>query len=511
MKVTRHQTSHTPRVAGRCAEYSHAGYDARVFPRGGLEQRLHNDEPTLWDRLRREALIKEVGEAVATCEPPQVFGVHGDWGLGKTSFLHQVRYHLTGENPQLLEVQEAPPSADSGRHLQTVWFDAWRYHAEAVPVVALLQEMRAQMSDKALRRSKVKRLGKVAVHGTLLGLDDLAKKIVQVEQGALGLLSSAVQYTKFQQASRQWDAENLAATLPSDTLRQHLQETIGLLLPATTKAAHARPRLVVFVDDLDRCEPDAAYRLLEGLKVYLTLNNCVFVLGLNQKAVEGAIASRLAAGQTDESAKQDAQVRAASYLEKICQNIWHLPIVQAPGQLLCDFIADDGVAAHQVGWLRAVVGRRQCLPPNPRKLKGLANLVIRFCSRLPEALKDSKGEQGRNEMRRVLIVAYAHQFHHDLYVRWQANPSLYHAIASWCRHETQDSVLKGLVLPIESGDHALADEGEESGDTAEPAGMGLSTFPDPTAANVFWVGNIVRDLPDEVDLDAFAPYLETST
>ena len=458
---------------------------------------MHNDEPTLRDRLRRDALVREVGEAIATCRPPQVFGMHGDWGLGKTSFLHQVRYHLTGDNPQELPTRNAPSRLKSGA-IQTVWFDAWRYHAEAVPVVALLQEMRAQLSDKALTASAAKRLGEVAVKGTLLGLDELTKKI-------------GFQYAKFQQASRQWDAENLAATLPSDSLRQNLQETIRLLLPEADEAVddERTSRLVVFVDDLDRCEPEAAYRLLEGLKVYLTLNNCVFVLGLNQKAVEGAIASRLAAGQTDESAKQDAQVRAASYLEKICQNIWHLPIVQAPGQLLCDFIADDGVAAHQVGWLRAVVGRRQCLPPNPRKLKGLANLVIRFCSRLPRALKDTEGDQGRNEMRKALVVAYVHQFHHDLYVRWQANPNLYHAIARWCRREAQDNVLKGFVLPAEHDGPAPAHEDEESGRADEPAGMGLTTFLDPTAANVFWVGSIVRDLPNQVDLETFAPYLET--
>ena len=460
---------------------------------------MHNDEPTLRDRLRREALIEEVGEAVATCKPPQVFGVHGDWGLGKTSFLHQVRYHLTGDNPQSLAAQNAPRRSKPSGHIETVWFDAWRYHAEAVPVVALLQEMRAQMSDKALRKSAAKRLGEVAVKGTLLGLDELTKKI-------------GLQYAKFQQASRQWDAENLAATLPSDSLRQNLQETIRLLLPDAEDAAEdesSASRLVVFVDDLDRCEPEAAYRLLEGLKVYLTLNNWVFVLGLNQKAVEGAIASRLAAGQTDENARQDAQVRAASYLEKICQNVWHLPIVQAPGQLLCDLVAEGGsVKPYQVRWLRDVVGKRQCLPPNPRKIKGLANLVVRLCSRLPSGLTSSEGDRGRSEMRKVLLVAYLHQFHHDLHVRWQANLSLYHIIARWCRHRAQDEMLKGLVLPIEAElDSNDAARGEESTD-AHPDDLNLSMFPDPTAAAVFWIGDIVRDLPDQVALETFGPYLD---
>ena len=455
---------------------------------------MYNDEPTLRDRLRRDALIKEVGEAIATCEPPQVFGVHGDWGLGKTSFLHQVRYYLTGDNHLSLDPQDAPRRLESSAGIRAVWFDAWRYHAEAVPIVALLQEMRAQLSSKALKGSAAKRLGEIAVKGTLLGLDDLTKKI-------------GFQYGKFQQASRQWDAENLAATLPSDTLRQNLQETIGLLLPRRRGSAS---RLVVFVDDLDRCEPEAAYRLLEGLKVYLTLNNCVFVLGLNQKAVEGAIASRLAGGLTDENARRDAQARAASYLEKICQNVWHLPVVKAPGQLLCDFIedGDNNVDEPQVRWLREVVEPLswrpppRCLPPNPRKLKGLANLVVRLCSRLPNDIY-GKGNEGRNEIHKLLVVAYVHQFHHELYVRWQANPDVYRDIARWCRGETTElDFLSRLKLPV------VVRSNDEPADSEETRVVERDTFPDPTAADVFWIQDVVRRLPDHVLPHTFAPYFE---
>jgi hypothetical protein len=42
--------------------------------------RLHNDEPTLLDQLQRLDLVQRVGEDVATCDPPHVFGTHGDWG-----------------------------------------------------------------------------------------------------------------------------------------------------------------------------------------------------------------------------------------------------------------------------------------------------------------------------------------------------------------------------------------------------------------------------------------------
>ena len=185
---------------------------------------MHNDEPTLRDRLRRNALIEEVGEAVARCKPPQVFGVHGDWGLGKTSFLHQVRWYLTHDNPQALDTTNAPKKSKHGARLLSIWFDAWRYHAEAMPVVALLQEMRAQFSQEDSTALAVKRLGKVALRGALLSLDEITKKI-------------GFQYAKFEQAYQQSNAENLATTLPSESLRKNLQETIRLLLPETTKRA----------------------------------------------------------------------------------------------------------------------------------------------------------------------------------------------------------------------------------------------------------------------------------
>ena len=54
---------------------------------------MHNDEPTLLDKLGHRKMVYEVGDSVANCLPPQVFGVHGDCGLGKTSLAYPVYTH----------------------------------------------------------------------------------------------------------------------------------------------------------------------------------------------------------------------------------------------------------------------------------------------------------------------------------------------------------------------------------------------------------------------------------
>jgi hypothetical protein len=119
---------------------------------------LHNDEPTLLDLLERRPLLVQVGDAVARCKPPFVFGIHGDWGAGKTSFLHQLQLYLTGECPQqppeaMKQIEgEGQLVARYAAHVTVVWFEAWRYQQEQAPIVALLQEIRTQLA--AIRGSE---------------------------------------------------------------------------------------------------------------------------------------------------------------------------------------------------------------------------------------------------------------------------------------------------------------------------------------------------------------------
>ena len=459
---------------------------------------MHNDEPTLLDILERTDLTKEVGDIVATCTPPQVFGIHGDWGLGKTSFLYQVQWYLTGDCAQNLDkVQEEEigrllPKAKYKNVVYNVWFDAWRYQYEEAPIVALLHEIRSQLSWNRKFTKSMARGTEVAVRGALLSMEDLTKKI-------------GFQYSKIRQAGRELEMEHLATVLPSNALRDHLRDAIKNLLPK--KRGHDTPRVAVFIDDIDRCEPEFAYRLLEGLKIYLTLDNCVFVIGMNQKAVEDAIATRFSmrnggtfAGDNGDQYDSMLKLRASAYMEKLCQNVWQVPTLHNPNETFLKFLSLTVADIDKRNIIQCAILEYRCLPPNPRRLKGLANLVGRIISRLPSA-EERDIESMTIEARMLMIVAYVYQFHKDIFVRWESEIGFYDGLHDWCTGKPPNAnVLRSLELP----------ERSMSEDTTPiPSTEMVSTFPDPTETNVFWVQSLILSLGTEVDAEQFRRYLHT--
>ena len=461
---------------------------------------MYNDEPTLLDYLDRKLLIEEVSEAIINCKPPQVFGVHGDWGLGKTSFLHQVQFQLTSDCPQQNkeQVDEARKcnsrESRSQNSLRAVWFDAWRFQYEDAPVVALLQEMRAQLSWGHQFARNVKHGAEIAVHGALMSIEEVTKHI-------------GFEYSKFRDANRELQTKNYAVSLPSHVLREHLRMAIEKLLPKqkTPKKDNLKPRLVVFIDDLDRCEPEAAYRLLEGLKIYLTLENCVFVLGMNIKAVENAIGSRLLGvvsdGQKESHSDSDqVRFRAAAYMEKLCQNVWQLPAVRNPSKILSDLLKDTVVNSSIRDLIEQAIMKDQCLPPNPRRLKGLANLIGRLSQRLSSKTEEVTVEDARM----LVIVAYIYQFHSDIYIRWEAESNFYNKIFDWCTGATgataDAKILDALILPKRIV-HQDTDP--------TPSVDTKSTYPDPTETNVFWIQSLIIRMSSEVPPELFEPYFHS--
>lgn len=270
---------------------------------------INDDLPTLNDRLGLEEQLTRLSERIQHCPTPHVLGIHGDWGGGKTSFMRQLQTRLGGKMPDDGSVEKGgdflmpDEQAALEEKIATVWFDAWRYQNEAVPVVALLQEMRRQLGALPPVIKKFEKLGNIALRYTLNSLADIGKII-----GVEGLPSAE----KIEKLGENWEREHYAQAFSCDSIRDHLQQTIQSLLPGPGESGK-QARVVIFIDDLDRCNPKAAIRLLEGLKIYLSIPDCVFVLGMNERILVDAIREEISAPK--ETLPEEMKLRAGHYLQ----------------------------------------------------------------------------------------------------------------------------------------------------------------------------------------------------
>ncbi len=440
----------------------------------------HSDSPTCHDQLDWEKPLEHLRARIEDCETPHVLGIHGDWGSGKTSFMRQVQWRLGGSAPQDGSVakinQNDPTRANELRKkIVTVWFDAWRYQNEPSPVVALLQEMRLQMANWPAAKAKLAKLSTIAAYAVFDALSEAGKMIAQEGAGLFGGI---------EKRGEQWEKEHHADGLMTNSIREHLQKTIQALLPSKNDA-----RVVVFIDDLDRCNPKAAMRLLEGLKIYLSIPQCVFVLGMNERILVDALREEVSAPK--DAKPEELKLRAAHYLEKICTDIYRLPL-PSPARLLQIWITDS---THS-NLLFEAIADTNCLPPNPRRLKALANQWPLFAGCV--ALPLDAGEQ-KNWAVRILIAAYIHQFNRELWERWHFNVNFWDDIKTWCITPLGASAppwAEALKLPHRT-------DYDTSGGTSVAATM---TYHNPGDIEIFWIGSLIFTYPNLTAQD-FAPLL----
>lgn len=449
---------------------------------------LLDDLPTLDDKLDWEGELARMKHRVENCPTPHVLGIHGNWGSGKTSFMRQLQHKLGGvaeEGGSVAESSISQPTEENNK-VVTIWFDAWRYQNESSPIVALLQEMRRQFSQMVQVKEKFKKFSTVALQYTLDGLSNLGKVI------GIEALPSAEKIQKYGEA---WEANNYHQVLQSDSIRSNLHNTIMALLPGDEST-----RVIVFIDDLDRCNPKAAFKLLEGLKIYLNLRNCVFVLGMNENILIDAIREEISA--PSQATAGEMYLRASHYLEKICTDIYRLPL-PGTGAAYFSKLLSSVETQEKVDAFNLAVGDTVCLPPNPRRLKALANQWSRFagCVPFPTGVEEQK-----IWVVRVLVASYIHQFHRDLWERWHFDIDFWGDCIAWCCGERSNIVEGNDLSPKWALALKLTKRSQVGDDPAAPAWS--VQYPNPGDIDLFWIDGLVREYQDNLLPIDFKPLLE---
>ena len=223
------------------------------------------DEPiTSWqaDKLDTARFAEVIASAAHHTETPFTIGIFGKWGQGKTSVLKQAESLIAGNYKDDV----------------TVWFNAWQYEQEEVPIVPLILTIAETLEQGSTNQKKsveyLRKAGKMLIaiaRSTKLNLSYFGTGIEVSGKDLVDGIAGA------------------ANDIPPEILPISVYVRAFSELLRITNAYRENGetgRIIVFIDDLDRCLPKRAVALLQGIKLVLNQPGFVFILGLDRQILE---------------------------------------------------------------------------------------------------------------------------------------------------------------------------------------------------------------------------------
>ena len=215
------------------------------------------------DAIGRDADVFSFVSFLNSLDSGNVIALNARWGEGKTFFVKQTKLVLEAFNPYYENIEHREEIKKTWEKLRkkqeieiqpfvTVYYDAWMNDNDEDPVLslvlAILQEIDGLTSLENER-----------------GILDLAGNVLDCFTGRTvkGVLDSLRGTPPLENIKKAKDLESkIAAFFES-------------ILPERGN------RMVVFIDELDRCKPSYAVQLLERIKHYLYDDRITFVFSVN--------------------------------------------------------------------------------------------------------------------------------------------------------------------------------------------------------------------------------------
>lgn len=279
---------------------------------------LLNDTEATVDLLNFTATANAVAAMIRSSEEdPLSIGVFGDWGSGKSSLIRMIKNSLA--------------NSEGGGNYLFVDFNAWLYQGFDDAKMALLQRVSETLEEKVKNRQGL--CEKIKVLFRRINFLRAAKVLLPVigsavtggsfggPVGAIAGVAAGIAKSDFKgilnnaesalEASDQIvdDAKSVVQTGQGESVSKEIMELrndFGTLLD------DIGIRLVVLVDDLDRCLPDVAVSTLEAMRLLLFTNKTVFIIAADKEAIKNAVRIRYAINDMEDKL-------VSNYFDKLVQ------------------------------------------------------------------------------------------------------------------------------------------------------------------------------------------------
>lgn len=197
--------------------------------------------------------------------------INGDWGSGKTFFVKQCKYVLDclnssddsqkgNINSEKFFNKENLDDIDK-KPFRTVYYDAWEHDNETDPIQSLLACIAT--SNWAIKLKEV---------------------LIPVLTAGLRLVEmfTPIKTDKLVEAINKQVQNYKDKEIDFEKLKKEFYD-------ALTKLAPENGQLIVFVDELDRCKPTYAIKVLERIKHYFSVPNITFIFSVDLSQLQNTV------------------------------------------------------------------------------------------------------------------------------------------------------------------------------------------------------------------------------
>jgi len=426
-------------------------------------------------------------------DTPLTVGVFGTWGSGKTSLLHMLESQI--KNKGLAG-------------FRSVWFTAWKYDKQD----ALWRAFILRVIDALYPREKGERIPKEKLQdkdqiAAVEHLDRLAESLYQTvswrgeESWSLDIAKTGKEMVKLPiwlalHLAKLGDAAgdlgltpNIADLIGREAQTHYMRQLESMeqfeksFEEALAKTLGSEGRLIVFVDDLDRCLPEKALEILEAIKLFLNVPRTIFVLGMDREIVRRGIESHYGIFLRPKDGEQGGElpINGDVYLQKLIQLPFNLPPLDSGGrkkfiQKLEEQMSTDS-SLDEITRQVFVKG----LLPNPRQVKRALNIynLLRVIALEQEAQALIPVESIAWPLLAKTVLIQSQW--PELYTLWRQYPTLVQTLEEKYRQQPlteREMILGQIEKAAEEADKELPEKGEA------PETRQKESTPRPTAGGI---------------------------
>ena len=193
-------------------------------------------------------------------EKNNLIAIYGLWGIGKSCLMKTIESNLPKNE------------------FETVWFDTWKYEKDDNLPYSLLKFM-----------TKNKKINRLKENG---------KNILETGYSILKIMAKGIDINLGIINIKPEEAIDEVQKLDEERVKKIednkcLWEKINEFEEEYSKMTFNNKKLVVFLDDLDRCESENIINLISSIKLLLSVNkNIIFIIGIDKKAVTLALQNK---------------------------------------------------------------------------------------------------------------------------------------------------------------------------------------------------------------------------